>query len=169
MFFCIYLTTNSDCCHLQHKLIGFYNWDNCLLWGANWAFNPLNAEFNPICRLLALFGAHHILHVSRIRVKYSSLRFVFKSLSNSNLSPILHNQITALLIESMLVNLLSLVSSLPEVQALGKHRLSPLICVVFRAYVTAWDTWQLNKQRQGQSHMTYLDRTRTHLWAEIRI
>ena len=32
-------------------------------------FNPLNAEFNPICHLLALLGAHHILHVSRIRVK----------------------------------------------------------------------------------------------------
>ena len=23
--FCIYLRTNSDLCHLQHKLIGFYN------------------------------------------------------------------------------------------------------------------------------------------------
>jgi hypothetical protein len=32
-------------------------------------FNPLNAESNPICPLLALFGAHHILHVSRLRVK----------------------------------------------------------------------------------------------------
>ena len=31
-------------------------------------FNPLNAELNPICYLLALLGAHHILHVSRIRV-----------------------------------------------------------------------------------------------------
>jgi len=31
--------------------------------------NPLNAELNPICHLLALLGAHHILHVSRIRVK----------------------------------------------------------------------------------------------------
>jgi hypothetical protein len=30
--------------------------------------NPLNAELNPICPLLALLGAHHILHVSRIRV-----------------------------------------------------------------------------------------------------
>jgi len=28
-------------------------------------FNPLNAELNPICSLLALFGAHHILQVSR--------------------------------------------------------------------------------------------------------
>jgi len=34
---------------------------------SNW-FNPLNAELNPICYLLALFGAHHFLHVSRIRV-----------------------------------------------------------------------------------------------------
>jgi hypothetical protein len=32
--------------------------------------NPLNAELNPICHLLALLGAHHILHVSRIRVKF---------------------------------------------------------------------------------------------------
>ena len=30
--------------------------------------NPFNAELNPTCPLLALFGAHHILHVSRIRV-----------------------------------------------------------------------------------------------------
>ena len=32
------------------------------------AINPLNAELNPICHLLALLGAHHILHVSRVRV-----------------------------------------------------------------------------------------------------
>jgi len=31
--------------------------------------NPLNAELNPICHLLALLGAHHFLHVGRIRVK----------------------------------------------------------------------------------------------------
>ena len=49
--FCIYLRTNSDLCHLQHKLIGFYNRDEkCLLLGTNWVF------------------------------KYSSLRFVFKGL-----------------------------------------------------------------------------------------
>ena len=33
------------------------------------AFNPSNPELNPICYLLALLGAHHFLHVSRIRVK----------------------------------------------------------------------------------------------------
>jgi len=37
--------------------------------GSNDVINPLNAELNPICHLLALLGAHHILHVSRIRVK----------------------------------------------------------------------------------------------------
>ena len=31
--------------------------------------NPLNAELNPICHLLALLGAHHILHISGVRVK----------------------------------------------------------------------------------------------------
>jgi len=34
-------------------------------------FNTLNFELYPICHLLALLGAHHILHVSRIRVKYN--------------------------------------------------------------------------------------------------
>ena len=33
--------------------------------------NPLNAELNPICHLLAFFGAHPILHVSKIRVNYT--------------------------------------------------------------------------------------------------
>jgi len=36
-------------------------------------FNPLNAELNPICHLLALLVSHHILHVSRIRVKLCRL------------------------------------------------------------------------------------------------
>jgi len=31
--------------------------------------NPSNAELNLVCHLLALLGAHHILHISRIRVK----------------------------------------------------------------------------------------------------
>jgi hypothetical protein len=40
--------------------------------------NPLNAELNPICYLLALLGAHHFLNVSMIMVKerkgYSHLK-----------------------------------------------------------------------------------------------
>ena len=39
-----------------------------------WELNPLNAELNPICHFLALWGTHHILHVSRVSVNdlYSS-------------------------------------------------------------------------------------------------
>jgi len=52
--FCIYLRTNSDLCHLQHKLIGFYNLDEkCSLRCTDWAF------------------------------KWSGLRFVFKGLKCS--------------------------------------------------------------------------------------
>ena len=37
--FCVELRTNSDLCHLHHKLIGFYNGDeNFLLRGADWVF-----------------------------------------------------------------------------------------------------------------------------------
>ena len=37
--FCIYLRTNRDLCHLQHKLIGFYNGDEkCLQRGTDWVF-----------------------------------------------------------------------------------------------------------------------------------
>ena len=45
--------------------------------------NPLtlrNAELNPICHLLALLGAHHILHVGTIRVKVANK-------SGRNMSP----------------------------------------------------------------------------------
>ena len=37
-------------------------------------FNPLNPELNPICYLLALLGALHFLHVSRIMVKLLTFR-----------------------------------------------------------------------------------------------
>jgi len=38
-FFCVYVRTNSDLCHLQNKPIGFYNRDEkCLLRGRDWVF-----------------------------------------------------------------------------------------------------------------------------------
>ena len=40
-------------------------------------FNPLNAELNPICQLLALLETHPLLHVSRIRVKQLKTNFFF--------------------------------------------------------------------------------------------
>ena len=43
---CIYLRTNSDLCHLQHKLIGFYNWDEkCLQYGTYWVFKLSGLRF----------------------------------------------------------------------------------------------------------------------------
>jgi len=38
--------------------------------------NPLKPELSPICYLLALLGAHHFLHVSRIRVKLLTFRLL---------------------------------------------------------------------------------------------
>jgi hypothetical protein len=50
--------------HISDKYNNNNNNNSVLL-----SLNPLNAELNPICHLLALLGAHHIFHVSRIRVK----------------------------------------------------------------------------------------------------
>ena len=44
--------------------------------------SPLNAELNFICYLLILLGAHHILHVSGIRVNFIEvlfLTYIFRS------------------------------------------------------------------------------------------
>ena len=44
--FCIYLRTNSDLCHLQHKLIGFYNRDEkCLQRGTDCVFKCSSLSF----------------------------------------------------------------------------------------------------------------------------
>jgi len=37
----------------------------------------LNAELNPMCHMLALLEAHHILHVSSLRVKVTELLSFF--------------------------------------------------------------------------------------------
>ena len=54
--FCIYLRTNSDLCHLHHKLIGFYNRDEkCLQRGTDWLFNTaacVSSLKGTICTLL---------------------------------------------------------------------------------------------------------------------
>ena len=45
-----------------------YNTVDCLRILRYFYINPLKAEFNPICHLLALLGAHHIFHISGLRV-----------------------------------------------------------------------------------------------------
>ena len=58
--FCIYPRTNSDLCHLQHKLIDFYNPDDkCLQLGTDWVF------------------------------KYSGLRLVFRGLTGDKQTSVL--------------------------------------------------------------------------------
>jgi len=63
-YFRVYYLQSSD----QATLL------NVRVWGNN--INPLKPELNPICYLLALLGAHHFLHVSRIRVKLLTLRLL---------------------------------------------------------------------------------------------
>ena len=69
--FCIYLRTNSDLCHLQHKLIGFYNPDEkCLQRGTDLGFkySGLRLVFKglnvPIA--IALLAAHHQICVASV-------------------------------------------------------------------------------------------------------
>ena len=55
--------------------------------------NPLNAELNPTCHLLALLGAHHIFHVSGIRVNgtlifYIDFRKIFKKSNFTKIRPV---------------------------------------------------------------------------------
>jgi hypothetical protein len=52
----------SNICSCQNKFFSFPV-------AVNNSINPLNAELNSVCPLLALLGAHHILYVSRIRVR----------------------------------------------------------------------------------------------------
>jgi len=57
----VVLTTHP---HLVPRLQKDYGYNSAPHLG----LNPLNAKLNPICHLLALLRAHHILHVSGIRV-----------------------------------------------------------------------------------------------------
>ena len=66
----------ATCCHLK-TILGLRGATlHCVMCRRCVMLNPLNAELNPICYLLALLGAHHFLHVSRIRVKSLILRLL---------------------------------------------------------------------------------------------
>jgi len=67
----------NRCCEFNHLTLTLLMWriwrapNIASKWrmGFSLAFKGLNAELSPTCHLLAILGAHHILHVSRIRVK----------------------------------------------------------------------------------------------------
>ena len=56
----------------------------CISW-TNKGLNSLNAEFNPICHLLALLGIHHIIHVSGIRINTINIRGATMTMSTKRL------------------------------------------------------------------------------------
>jgi hypothetical protein len=65
----IYLVTGVAFPPYLHSTALFISFTGRQILNTSRHINPINAELNPICHLLALLGAHHILHVSRIRVK----------------------------------------------------------------------------------------------------
>jgi hypothetical protein len=62
--------------------------------------NPLNAEIIPICHLLALLGAHHILHVSRIRVNGATR---LQMNSSGGLQPALYDALIIRLVANLTI------------------------------------------------------------------
>jgi len=73
--FCIYLRTNSELCHLQHKLIGFYNRDEkCLQRGTDWGFKL--SQLVTICTTSLTFNnctfCPHCIYVFCIYLKTNS-------------------------------------------------------------------------------------------------
>jgi hypothetical protein len=75
----------SDNCRRYCRFICFYFYRYFVIFYFVKFLNPLNAELNPICHLLALVGAQHIFHVSGVRVNVFG--FLTKNvLSNENTS-----------------------------------------------------------------------------------
>jgi hypothetical protein len=79
---CVYCAVRDETLNAVHVILSFQKINKVILFyisGSNGQkssftflvnLNTLNAELNAICHLLALLGAHHILHVSRIRVNW---------------------------------------------------------------------------------------------------
>jgi len=104
--------------------------------------NPLNAELNPICYLLALLGAHHFLHVSSIRVKLNSS-------TCSERNPLIIRRST-----TQIVHMQPLVSSLSAsdclVQPLRQvYIVFTLLCVTGWIFVHLFDSEHFYSPRYG--------------------
>jgi hypothetical protein len=69
-----------------------------LLWIKGSFIPIILPNLNPICHLLALLGAHHILHVSRIRVNISNL-----AVRTQHIVPIYCTQSEILLLEVLIL------------------------------------------------------------------
>ena len=77
-----YVSQNEDLCQICISLHFLYHTKEMNVYLILTSFvtyiviNPLNPELYPICYMLALLGAHHFLHVSRIRVKLLTFRLL---------------------------------------------------------------------------------------------
>ena len=49
----------------------------------SWIFNPLNIELNPICHLLALLGAHYILHINPLKPELNPICYLLALLAHN--------------------------------------------------------------------------------------
>jgi hypothetical protein len=66
------LEYNSGPCS-SGKFVYYPSICTTLCYNEAYLINSLKAELNPIRHLLALVGDRHIVHVSRIRVKYDTI------------------------------------------------------------------------------------------------
>jgi hypothetical protein len=73
MYVCMYYICMYVLCMYVWMYVCMYI---CVYVCMNEWINPLNPELNPICYLLALLGAHHFLHISRIRDKLLTFRLL---------------------------------------------------------------------------------------------
>ena len=127
--FCIYLRTNSDLCHLQHKLIGFYNPDEkCLQRGTDWVFKytPGSPKWSPSLRFshqnpVFISALPHTCYMNRPSILLDCITRTilgeqYRSLSSS-LCSFVHSPVTSSLfcaniLNTLFSNTLSLPSSL---------------------------------------------------------
>ena len=79
--FCIYLRTNSDLCHSQHKLAGFYNRDEkCLQRGTDWVFKYSGLRF--VCKgfiweqtaYCATYSINWLVFITEMKSVYCAVR-----------------------------------------------------------------------------------------------
>jgi len=65
------MTRQQVYCTIKQKIKSHFHYfnlcidDEYVITNAERKINPLNAELNPFCHLLALLETHHFLHVSR--------------------------------------------------------------------------------------------------------
>ena len=89
--FCIYPRTNSDSCHLQNKLSGFYNPDEkCLLRGTDWVFksSSLRFVFKGLSINLHSTGSMHVKYRRSKRREWGSIFFFYHTLNVCHLKTI---------------------------------------------------------------------------------